>query len=392
MAYFLLIFLFNRFPIKSNKIFLFSYYGNQYGDNPKYITEYILQHVPEGTFDLVWAFVDPQSKEHLKGFRIVKRFSIKYFYELCTSKVVITNYRTTEFFKKRKNQYYIQTWHSSLRLKQIEKDAEKDLPLSYIKMAIKDSQKCDLLLSGCKNSTNIFQKAFWYEGKIFEHGTPRNDVLFVKSTTKRLSIKKALDLPSNVRVITYAPTFRKDHGLDVYKLDFMKILNKLNQEFGGEWAFLVRLHPHLIHHSSEIILGDRVFDVTAYDDIQEILYVSDVLITDYSSLMFDFAITTRPCFLYVPDLDDYIEKERHLYFNIEELPFIKALSEEEILTSISSFDRKSYLAHLQDFLKRVGSFESGNACEQLVTHINNVCSKTRMNRINSYLESTKIEA
>ena len=103
--------------------------------------------------------------------------SLKYFYELCTAKVIITNFRTTNIFKKRKNQYYIQTWHSSLRLKQIEKDAEDSLPESYIEMAKEDSKKCDLLLSGCRYSTDIFKRAFWYDGEIFEYGTPRNDLL-----------------------------------------------------------------------------------------------------------------------------------------------------------------------------------------------------------------------
>ena len=121
----LIVYIFNCFPIKKNKIFFFSYYGSQYGCNPKYITEHILNNYPRDRYDLVWAFNDLKSREHLKGIRKVKTMSLKYFYELCTSKVIITNFRTTDTFVKRKDQYYIQTWHSSLRLKQIEKDAEE---------------------------------------------------------------------------------------------------------------------------------------------------------------------------------------------------------------------------------------------------------------------------
>ena len=156
----LIIYLFNCFPIKQNKLFLFSYYGSQYGCSPKYISEYIRSKTPQGQFDIVWAFNNLQSKQQIEGVRKVKTMSLSYFYELCTSKVVITNFRTTELFLKRKNQYYIQTWHSSLRLKQIEKDAEDSLPKHYVQMAKKDSVKCDLLLSGCKFSTAIFKRAF----------------------------------------------------------------------------------------------------------------------------------------------------------------------------------------------------------------------------------------
>jgi CDP-glycerol glycerophosphotransferase len=379
LVYYTLIFIFSCFPIKKNKIFLLSYYGNQYGGNPKYITEYILEHVPKETFDIVWGFVDPDTKRHLTGFRTVKRFSIKYFYELCTSKVIITNYRTTDFFKKRKKQYYIQTWHSSLRLKQIEKDAEEELPLHYIEMAVKDSQKCDLLLSGCKSSTEIFRRSFWYEGEIFEHGTPRNDLFFKRNIAKRHKIKEDLHLPKDYKVITYAPTFRKDYNLEIYNLDFNAILRTLEKEFGDRWLFLVKLHPHLIHKSSEIILGDNVIDVTTYDDIQELLYISDILITDYSSLMFDFALTKRPCFLYVPDLQDYIEKERKLYFDIDDLPFIKALSINDLLHKIQRFDREQYQQNLRYFNEEVGTFEEGEACMQLVSHIQNICFGTVKN-------------
>src|SRR5690625_2963044 len=165
----IIIYMFNCFPIKHNKIFLFSYYGAQFGCNPKYITNYIANHYQKGVFDIVWAFNNPESKDDEGKFRKVKTMSLRYFYELCTAKVVITNARTTNLYIKRKGQYYIQTWHSSLRLKQIEKDAADVLPDSYIQMAKKDSMKCDLLLSGCQFSTNIFKNAFWYHGEIFEY-------------------------------------------------------------------------------------------------------------------------------------------------------------------------------------------------------------------------------
>ena len=364
--------IFNCFPIRNNKIFLYSYYGSQYGCSPKYISEYLVNNYPN-KYDIVWAFNDIDSKKYIEGIRKVKIMSLWYFYELCTSKVIITNFRTTELFKKRKNQYYIQTWHSSLRLKQIEKDAENTLPLHYIEMAKRDSEKLDLLMSGCKFSTDIFKRAFWYEGEIFEHGTPRNDLLFEKTDKINNKIKDKLKIDRNKKIVLYAPTFRKDNDLTVYNLDYSRLISKLSEKFGGEWIFLVKLHPHLISKSKELVCGNNVLDVTTYDDIQELLGVADILVSDYSSLIFDFVLTERPCFLYIPDLDKYIESDRRLYFDINELPFISVKNNNEFVKEIDSFNQIKYKKNLDKFNSKIGSFENGQCCKELEKKIDKVC-------------------
>lgn len=371
----IIISVFNCLPIKDNKIFLFSYYGAQYGCNPKYITEYILRNNPN-TFDLVWAFNDLKSRQHLTRVRKVRTMSLRYFYELCTSKVVITNFRSTDLFIKRKNQYYIQTWHGSLRLKQIEKDAEAALPPHYVQMARNDSLKCDLLLSGCEYSTNIFKRAFWYEGEIFEHGSPRIDFLIDRNSILREEIYERLNIPADRNVILYAPTFRKDNGLDVYDLNYSEILKSMKKRFGGEWTLLVRLHPHLILKSSQLIYGDNTIDVTAYDDVSELLSIANVLISDYSSLIFDFSLTKRPCFLYVPDIINYISQDRKLYFNLRELPFISATSNDELSEKIDTFNEEKYKTNLECFSRSIGTFEDGKACEHLANRIYEICYKS----------------
>lgn len=365
--------MFNHLPIKKNKLFFFSYYGSQYGCNPKYITEYISSHYPDKTFDIVWAFNDINTRDQQSHMRQVKVMSLRYFYELCTSKVIITNYRTTDLFIKRKEQYYIQTWHSSLRLKQIEKDAEEMLPLNYIKMAQKDSLKCDLLLSGCRYSTNIFKRNFWYAGEIFEHGTPRNDLLFQRDHSKREFIIENLSLDPSTKVLLYAPTFRENDDLEVYDIDYPKLIEALKHRFGGQWTILVKLHPHLIAKADQIIHGRHVKNVTAYDDVQELMFIADVLITDYSSLMFDFAITGRPCFLYVPDLQVYTNVDRNLYFKVEDLPFIQTISNDDLLKKVAQYNGKAYKENLAGFLKQIDSYEQGRASEYLLQKIHGIC-------------------
>ncbi|NGT72986.1 glycerophosphotransferase [Clostridium perfringens] len=366
--------IFNHLPVKKNKIFFYSYYGSQYGCNPKYISEYITKNLP-GKFDLVWAFSSLELNGNIDGVRKVRVISLRYIYELCTSKIIITNFRTTDTFIKRKDQYYIQTWHSSLRLKQIEKDTESTLPKDYVKMAKEDSKKIDLLLSGCKYSSDIFKRAFWYQGEIFEHGTPRNDIFLKNNIVENKKIRCKLNINEDKKIILYAPTFRKNNKLDVYNIDYSLILNTLRNKFDNEWIFLVKLHPHLISKSKYLALGEGVIDVTSYDDIQELLMVSDILISDYSSLMFDFALSEKPCFLYVPDIDEYIKADRKLYFNINELPFIAVKNNDELKSAIEDLNLKSYRENLSKFLKKIGSFEDGRCCENLLKRIEKVCFK-----------------
>lgn len=362
-------------PIKKNKVFIMSYYGKSYDCSPKYLTEYAIGHKERCNWDIVWAFDTPQKYEKLSGIRKVKVMSIRYFYELYTARVVVTNYRMTKQFNKHLGQYYIQTWHSSLRLKQIEKDAEATLTPQYIGMAKSDSKQCDLLVSGCKMSTQIFKRAFWYEGHILECGTPRNDYLIKGQQVQQEEMKQRLGIAPDAKVLLYAPTFRKGHDLSVYDLVYRQLQEQLEKKWGGEWVILIRLHPHLCSEDLHITWSEWLRDGSKWDDIQELLSIADVLISDYSSLMFDFSLTRKPCFLYVPDLASYVEHDRGLYFDIQKLPFEIAEDQQMLGAKIEQFDQQAYQARLQQFNEQIGSFEQGNACELLAAHITKIMKK-----------------
>lgn len=371
----LLVAIFRYLPIKKNKVLMMSYYGKGYDCNPKYLTEYLVAHQKQYPWNIVWVFNDVRSHDTNKGIRKVKIMSLMFFYELCTAKVIITNFRMMKWFKKRKKQYYIQTWHSSLRLKAIEKDAESSLTPDYIEMAKNDSKQCDALISGCKFSTEIFRRSFWYEGKILEYGIPRNDVLLNKDLKQVESIKKKLGIGVNQKILLYAPTFRKSHDMSVYDLPYEQLGELLNQKWGGEWLILVRLHPHLQSKGLKINWSEQIRDASGWEDVQELLLVADVLISDYSSLIFDYRFTGRPCFLYVPDLDKYVANDRELYFNIQDLPFESAKSYQLLKQKIEAFDYIVYEKKLQDFEQQVGNFEDGKACERLAEEIAEMMSK-----------------
>ncbi len=363
-VYLLLQAIFALFPIVKNKIFFTSYYGSQYGCNPKYLSEYMMKNHKD--WDIVWAFVQPASHV-VPGVRKVKYMSLRYFYELSTSKVFVTNYRTTTWYRKRKGQIYIQTWHSSLRLKMIEGDALQTLPAHYLDMAKHDSPQIDYLLSGCEFSTSIFKRAFWYNGEIVTTGTPREDLMFSKDKELKAKILGKLGISKDENVLLYAPTFRKDNSLRYYDIDYNALINECQNKWGGEWIVLLRLHPHLRDFSKYLVGNNtKMIDTTSYDDIQELLFVSNVVISDYSSLIFDFALTGRPCLLYAPDLDEYISKDRNFYFTINQLPFPLATNNNELMERVSNFDKAEYRKSLKIFMDSVGSYETGHSCQNVV--------------------------
>lgn len=363
-----LIWYYRHLPIQKNKIILWANSFKQYGCSPKYITEYILKNYPE-KFDLVWVFEHgaaiPEGLD--KRVRIVYYFSIEYLKELHTARFVICNMRTgaAHYWNKRSEQIYIQTWHSSLRLKKIEGDAAEHFDPSYIEMCKEDSKKIDLLLSGCKFSTEIFKRAFWYDGEISESGTPRCDVLINGTDDTKKKVYECYNIPLDSKLILYAPTFRSNKPSDFLGMDF----SRLKETLGSEWVVGARLHPNVLAS----VIPDGAISMSKYPDMQELIAAADILITDYSSCMFDMAIANKPCVLYVPDLEEYLEKERGLYFDITKLPFPIAKSMDDLCDRLKNFDSKEYQKELEEFMKTIGSFEDGHAtervCEYICSHI-----------------------
>ena len=296
---------------------------------------------------------------------------LEYYLALATAGTIITNYRMTEEFHKRTGQKYIQTWHSSLRLKRIENDAVETLPERYVHMAKKDSRQLDILLAGSQKSKEIFERAFWYNGKIVETGTPQCDILFKENNVIIERVKKYYSLPEKSHIVIYAPTFRKNHDVSVYDLDTRKLLKALTMRFGGEWYLLMRLHPHLVNLTDTFYYTDHVLQATDYDDVQELLCAADFMISDYSAIIFDYSLTRKPCVLYTPDFKDYIKHDRKLYFDIEELPFQNFENQEEMLNAIQKFDSDLYKRKISDFLENIGSYDDGKACERVYQLIRN---------------------
>lgn len=361
-----LMYVFRVVPVKQNKVLFISYYGNYYNDNPMMISQQL-----EGnqTVDCVWALQDHAACP--PGVRRVRIASLRYIYELATAKVWVDNCRKNIWTRKRKGQYYIQTWHGNLGNKRTEGAAEDTLTPDYLVRSKRDAEMIDLMISGSDFFTNLIRKYFWYKGEILECGTPRLDSFFHTSGESMMRIREKLGIPSECRVALYAPTFRIDLRMDCYKLDFERVLQTLEEKTGDPWVMLVRLHPNVAEKADYIQYSPRIINATIYPDLYDLIPLSDIVISDYSSLTFEAGLLMKPVFLFALDLENYIS-ERGFYIDIREQPYILAQSNDELVEKIRSFSREKYEDELKAFNQSLGIRETGDAAKRIAERIMSV--------------------
>lgn len=360
-------------PISRNKIVFMADGGRRFGDNPKYITNELLKRDANNKLDIVWAFRSKKT-DLPKGIRQVCYESLEYYREIATARIWVDNNRKSADIKKRKGQLYIQTWHGAAPIKRVESDVIHSLTPTYVSNAKKDSAMADLFISGSRFYSELYRRAFWYDGEILEKGLPRQDVFWNSDIVKH-NIRKQFNIPDGVSIVLYAPTFRNSLSPDVYDLDLINIKKALKKRFGSEFVFLVSKHPsnqERLKYPFED-LEDYV-DVSDYDDFEEILAAADVLITDYSGCMYDFSHKKQPIFLYQKDYEEYL-MERDFYIPINELPYISAYSNEELCDKIRDFDEDMYKKRLEVFMRSMGNFDDGKASEKVADWI---CGKLEL--------------
>ncbi len=351
---------FSLLPIKKNRVVFSSYYGCGYSDNSKAIAEELIKRGSDA--ELIWlcksereaATLPPQVKP-------CPHNSLKRVYALATARVWVDNARKYERLCKKKGQRYLQCWHG-FPLKRIEKDALDHLAPNYEHGAIRDSKNIDLLLAYAKVDRDILRRCFWYDGEIAVWGVPRNDVFINPNTETAQKVRKAFSLPENRRLLLYAPTFRADNSTDAYEIDVTRIKDACEKRFSGEWTVLIRLHPNIAKQSEGLFAYDSkdIVDATLYPDMQELLTSCDILITDYSSSMFDFGLSGRLCLRAAYDIESY-KKDRNFYFDFEELPFPLAYNNDELIAAIEQYDADKYEIDRKEFYKKTAFVADGKA-------------------------------
>lgn len=357
------------FPIKNNRIFFSAYSGRQYSCNPKYISDWIEQNYKD-EFEIIWAFNEPDAFSYLKNRNIkcVKFKSIKYLYYLLTSKIVIDNVESWSILPKRTGQYVINTWHGGGAYKGVGLK-RKDTSETLDKNMLRKNERISIYLSSSKVFSQMtLRESFQYNRKIMECGMPRNDLLIKNDENKKNIIKEKLGINKKTGIVIYAPTFRHDLKYK-YMLDYEKTLNALKNRFGKEWIMLIRTHYYL---QSEKIESSRVKNVSDYPDMQELLLISDVLITDYSSSIWDFSLMEKPCFLFMPDYNEYID-EREFYTPIQDWPYPASFSMEDLEDKIIKYDHEIAKKRILNHHIKLGICESGMASEIVGKEIVKLC-------------------
>lgn len=377
----LLLKMFSIFPVRKNRIMFNSFNGRDITCNPKYIYNELKREYGE-KYEYVWCIGQPQKRkkyEEMLGIKTVAPKTIKYFYYILTSKVYISNGIAPSYVPFRKKQCVIGTWHGGGAYKKGGLYLNSSIFIQKVYKLI--AKNVTYVISSCSDFSNkAFQKAFCIpREKILQYGTPRNDIFFLNNSEKKDRIKKNLKISQDEKVVLFAPTFRSrldglEREMKSYQtqLDYELLNKSLCQKFGGKWKVLYRAH----YYCESDIQNNLVLDVSCYPDMQELLLIADILITDYSSSIWDF-IQKRPfcpCFILAEDLKDYMDG-RGFYTPITEWPFPLAENNKQLSRNIQNFDHKIYCSNVQQHLDKLGSFETGTASQKIAKLIHKVCDK-----------------
>lgn len=350
-------------PIRNNKVVIDSYGGKGYGENAKYIVEELIRRSKK--YKIIW-LVNTPGQAFPKEVKPIVKYSLRAYYESATAKAWIFNKRDCRLVEKRRQQVYLQTWHGGIPMKKIEKDAEEKLPKGYTDAAKSDGQATDGILADGLYIESIYKRAFWLkeECEILRFGSPRADILCKTDSEMRKRVRSQLGISEDAYVVLYAPTFRNSGSTEAYIDDLEAVRDAFSFRHANV-VMLVRLHPNVAKTASNLqyTFSDHLINVTDYSDPQELIVASDCAITDYSSIIYDFALMRKPGFLCMKDKDDYLS-ERGVYDLFFHQPFKMNYQESELIQGILSFDEAQYQKRLDLFFEEYPTYNDGNASKK----------------------------
>lgn len=364
-------------PIVDKKVVLCNFCSHGgYGDHAKYLAQELLKE----NYCLVWLVGKSHYNDVDFPYEIKKVHygSIKSLYELSTAQIWIDNQRKNSNIWKRKKQFYLQTWHAGYTIKKTSDDIACLVNPAQLDMMRYDGKMTDVVTSNSQIFTETYRNGFHYDGEILDVGFPRNDIFFLSNKELQPLKRKILEYISlsspvnkEIHILLYAPTFRSTFKPEVYNIDYSACLSTLEKRFGGCWICLVRLHP-IVSVMSNLLSLDvpGVYNVSSYPDAQEILSVCDMVITDYSTIIFDFALSRKPGLLYTPDLEEYAKPpEPGFAVDIETLPFLRANTNPELIEVLASYNYEAYVQRLNKFFEETKCTDTGIASKKCVERI-----------------------
>lgn len=364
--------------IQNNKV-LFHTQEDRYCCNQKYLCEEFRRRGLENELDLVFVIPAKGKRGSVPlDVRTVRRGTLEYYEEMFSAKYIFTNsvLYVQRGFKLKKGQVLFETWHGSLGIKRFDRNSYKS-SWKWVRGAINTGKMTTYCISNSSFEESVYRDSYWPKTPCLRYGHPRNDIMFESCRELRERIKseflKKYNLPEDTHFIMYGPTFRDSKNFDCYNIDIEGILNAATERFGGTWKLLLRYHMTLrkvyrtrdqLHDRND----DKVIDVTDYDDMQELITIADIAITDYSSWIYDFVLQRRPGFIFATDIHLY-NNERGFCYPLECTPFAIATNNEQLAQNIRNFDQEIYLEKVEKFLQEKGCIEDGHASERTVDKV-----------------------
>ena len=341
--------------------------NGRYADNPRALHEAWTARGGDGVEHL-WLASSRQASTFPPGVATVPIGTPQAVAALEAADVLVSNtHIQLDRWRKRPGATYLQTWHGT-PLKRIHRDAAYQPPDDVMAELDDDIARWDLLVTPSAEGTRLLRAAFAYRGRVLETGYPRNDVLCAPDReARRARVRAELGLSDGTTAVLYAPTYRDDEavpGVDApLGLDVQALARCL-----GDAAVLLRLH-HYMYRQSRPAGGERVQDVAAYPDISDLYLAADVLVTDYSSAMFDFAITGKPILVFAYDLEHYRDRLRGFTLDLEAEAPGPVLLDQQALTSALLDLPAVAAAHAERyarFVERFCALEDGRASERVL--------------------------
>lgn len=356
------------FPVRRNRVFFLSFYGNSYSDNPKAISE-ALYDLYGNEYDYIWVVVSESIKKSMPKYVKTCRYnSVRMVYYMATSKVWVSNFCLPKGTYKKKEQYYIQTWHGDKAFKKIMHDVpSRDGSEKWLF----ETDNANLMTAGSKYGESQFRTAFLYNGEVLKCGTPRNDIFFKDTINLQKHVRYLLGLKETDKIVLYAPTFRRENkkGLFEAHFDFSKSLKILEDVTGDKWKMMVRMHSA---DKRDLIgmAGMDCLNVSDYPETNELLLITDILITDFSSIAGDFALSYKPIILFLYNMEDYLLNDRELYFDVSKSPYMCTTKEEGLYDFLENIKHFNPQKNCSDILEFYGDLESGKSSRIVAEKIN----------------------
>lgn len=375
----------SRKAVPDEKTIVFnSFNGKTYGCSPKAVYEYMISHEEFDDWNFIWAFKNAKKHKFLEknpNTKVIRQTARIYERKLAKAKYWITNYRMPDHVWPKQEQVYVQCWHGT-PLKRLGYDLQTsenaiDSIADILRKYDTDAKKFSYILSPSHFASEKFISAWnlkenHMEDKVMEVGYPRNDFLLNYKPQDVVDIKEKLGIPQDKKVILYAPTWRDNqHESGVgFTYDLNLDFEKLRQELGEEYVIVFRVHYLVASKFSFKDFEGFIYNASNYDDINHLYLIADLLITDYSSVFFDYGILKKPILFYMYDLDDYKDSIRGFYFGIDKLPGRIITEEEELPGAIrDSIEHFVYDEKYAAFNEMFSHLEDGQAAARFVAKV-----------------------